>query len=318
MGCTHGTALPVEGPQGFLPGVQPNSVEVVGPRDAEFQHRVSLISQNIQSLKGLRGCTSATQKLVIQKLTLELEELLETSDGIDDATKKESVLRKCWEILNGQAGGEIFYQNLFEDAPSLIKGGPFHGVDMRVQAQRLMDMLGFAIKVVRTPDVIIPKLSALGARHQLYGTRPEHYEDLGVALMKTLKQCLGENFTADVQKHWQETYVLITTVMLQGAASDEGHANAAKYAEFCSDLIKNSWAKAKLNAVQSGQTLVAVLLEKCQHPMRNTLELQNTIQDKLDKIVQVGCTADSTSSNACACCVTGDGAGLTVRQEWCI
>jgi hemoglobin-like flavoprotein len=107
----------------------------------------------------------------------------------------------------------LFYVNLFEVDPSLRS--LFQG-DMQRQGERLMSMLGAAVKMLDKPGTLLPTLRALGARHAGYGVASGHYASVGTALLTTLEQGLGEAWTADVAQAWQAVYAVIRDTMLEG------------------------------------------------------------------------------------------------------
>jgi hemoglobin-like flavoprotein len=47
----------------------------------------------------------------------------------------------------------------------------------------------------------------------------QHYETVGAALLWTLRQGLGEGFTADVEDAWKAAYAILSATMQQAAAA---------------------------------------------------------------------------------------------------
>jgi hemoglobin-like flavoprotein len=111
---------------------------------------------------------------------------------------------------------ELFYKNLFILDPRLR--GLFPS-DMQAQGRKLMHMLGLAVHGLTTPDALIPAVQELGRRHVAYGVEEEHYDVVGKALMLTLEQGLGADFTSQVREAWFATYELLSGVMKQAAYS---------------------------------------------------------------------------------------------------
>jgi hemoglobin-like flavoprotein len=66
-----------------------------------------------------------------------------------------------------------------------------------------------------------PTVEALGARHAHYGVEDAHYATAGAALMWTLEQALGDDFTPSVSAGWSATFELLTDTM-QAAAREAG------------------------------------------------------------------------------------------------
>jgi hemoglobin-like flavoprotein len=109
---------------------------------------------------------------------------------------------------------KIFYGHLFEIDPTLKN--LFNG-DMVRQGAMLMSMLGKAVSGLSKPETIVPTVKLLGARHVGYGVRDHHYHAVGVALLWTLEQGLGNAFTEDVKQAWSAAYQLLASVMQEGA-----------------------------------------------------------------------------------------------------
>jgi hypothetical protein len=59
----------------------------------------------------------------------------------------------------------------------------------------------------------------LGRRHEDYGVKPEHHEPVGAALLWTLEQGLGPDFTPPVKEAWTGAYLLLAGVMQDAAAA---------------------------------------------------------------------------------------------------
>jgi hemoglobin-like flavoprotein len=111
---------------------------------------------------------------------------------------------------------DLFYGRLFEIAPGVRAMFP---EDMRDQKKKLMAMLGLAVTNLHKPDTVVPALQALGRQHVAFGTQAAHYAPVGEALLWTLEQGLGPDFTPEVREAWTETYGLVARVM-QDAAAD--------------------------------------------------------------------------------------------------
>lgn len=117
------------------------------------------------------------------------------------------------EPIASQAAA-LFYANLFAADPSVK---PLFRGDMIKQGERLMTMIGAAVAKLDEPEVLIPVLQGLGQRHAGYGVRDAHYDSVGVALLKTLRQGLGVAFTDDVEEAWIAVYGAIATTMKEAA-----------------------------------------------------------------------------------------------------
>lgn len=108
----------------------------------------------------------------------------------------------------------IFYNNLFAADASLRR--LFRG-DMVHQGERLMTMIGSAVGLLDKPDVLLPVLRNLGARHGGYGVQDAHYATVGGALLLTLEQGLGDAFTPEVRDAWTAMYGLVSSTMIEAS-----------------------------------------------------------------------------------------------------
>jgi hemoglobin-like flavoprotein len=112
----------------------------------------------------------------------------------------------------------LFYDRLFEIDPSTRP--LFASTGMTEQGKKLMQMINVAVASLERLDAIRSAVKDLGRRHEGYGVREEHYESVGAALLWTLGQGLGEEFTLEVEEAWAETYETLTAIMKDGAAAE--------------------------------------------------------------------------------------------------
>lgn len=119
------------------------------------------------------------------------------------------------ETISEQAA-ELFYGKLFELDPSVK---PLFKGDMKEQGKKLMQMIGIAVAGLTKLDAIVPAVQELGRRHVDYNVIDEHYDTVGNALLWTLEQGLGADFTAETAEAWALTYTTLATVMKEAAAT---------------------------------------------------------------------------------------------------
>ena len=108
----------------------------------------------------------------------------------------------------------IFYNKLFEYDPSLRR--MFSG-DMDGQGRKLMAVLKTAVASLNNLDALVPVLQGLASKHVEYGVKAEDYTPVGNALLFTLKQGLGAEFTPELRSAWVDLYRLVANVMRQHA-----------------------------------------------------------------------------------------------------
>jgi hemoglobin-like flavoprotein len=89
--------------------------------------------------------------------------------------------------------------------------------DLTHQGERLMQMIGGALRLLDRPAELLQVLRSLGGRHAGYGVRDSHYATVGAALILTLQQGLGEAFTDEVKDAWVDLYRVISATMMQAA-----------------------------------------------------------------------------------------------------
>lgn len=133
-------------------------------------------------------------------------------------TRQVQLVRETFSAIEPVASqvAALFYRHLFLEDPTLR---PLFRGDMAAQGQRLMTMIGSAVELLERPDLLMPVLRQLGARHVRYGVDEAHYTTVGVALLRTLQEGLGSAFTAEVRDAWGAVYGVISGTMIEGARS---------------------------------------------------------------------------------------------------
>jgi hemoglobin-like flavoprotein len=111
----------------------------------------------------------------------------------------------------------LFYDHLFAADPSLRT---LFKSDMAQQGERLMAMIGAAVGLLEQPARLLPVLHGLGRRHAGYGVKPGHYDTVGAALIRTLRDGLGEAFTPEVEQAWTAMYATVAREMQSAAAME--------------------------------------------------------------------------------------------------
>jgi hemoglobin-like flavoprotein len=127
-----------------------------------------------------------------------------------------TLVQDSWQKVAAIApqAAELFYQNLFTADPSLK---PLFKGDMPEQGKKLMQMIGAAVGKLNDLPTLVPILQGLGKRHAGYGVEDSHYQTVGAALLKTLGQGLGADFTEEVKEAWTAVYTVMADVMVAAA-----------------------------------------------------------------------------------------------------
>lgn len=125
-------------------------------------------------------------------------------------------IRRTWSIAAAipDRTANVFYGNLFRADPAskdLFKG------DMRTQGRKLTQTLGFIVDHLDDADALVPAAQDLARRHLDYGVTEEQYGNVGGALLLTLKQLLGADFSAEDEAAWISVYDTLSEVMVQAA-----------------------------------------------------------------------------------------------------
>jgi hemoglobin-like flavoprotein len=116
----------------------------------------------------------------------------------------------------------LFYGRLFEIAPSVK---PLFRGDMKEQGRKLMATLAVVVKGLSDLPAVLPAASALAKKHVQYGVKAEHYPLVGAALLWTLEQGLGADWTPQLATDWGDAYGLLSAFMIGEAY---GHTAAAE------------------------------------------------------------------------------------------
>ncbi len=123
---------------------------------------------------------------------------------------------KVVPIADGAA--TLFYGRLFEIAPQVK---PMFKNDLTEQGRKLMSALGLVVNGLTDLDAVVPVAKSLAVKHVAYGVQAEHYQPVGEALIWTLGQGLGEDFTDDTRDAWLAAYTLLATVMITEAYGEK-------------------------------------------------------------------------------------------------
>lgn len=128
------------------------------------------------------------------------------------------LVQESWEkcVPIAETAADLFYGKLFELDPELK---PLFTSDIKEQGKKLMTMITTAVRGLTKLDEIVPAVQAMGKRHAGYGVKDEHYDTVAAALLWTLGQGLGDEFTAEVEAAWVKTYTLLATTMKDAAAA---------------------------------------------------------------------------------------------------
>ena len=107
-----------------------------------------------------------------------------------------------------------FYEHLFEAHPELQP--LFKSRTRDAQAQMLQEALVAVLDHLEDAPWLTDTLGSLGARHQGYGVTPPMYDYVGEALLKTLAEAAGEDWSDALHQSWSDAYGAIRDMALAG------------------------------------------------------------------------------------------------------
>lgn len=131
--------------------------------------------------------------------------------------KQVDLVQSTWKkvVPIADEAAALFYGRLFELDPSVI---PLFTTPQAEQGKKLMQTISVAVAGLTKLDTIVPTVQELGRRHLDYKVAEQHYDTVGEALLWTLEQGLGEEFTDEVKEAWAETYNTLAMVMKEAAS----------------------------------------------------------------------------------------------------
>ncbi len=113
--------------------------------------------------------------------------------------------------------GQDFYAQLFAIAPEARE---LFGAGMEVQRSRLFGALIHIIGNADDRAGLIAYLEGLGRDHRKFGVIDQHYAPMGTALILSLRNMLGDQWTHRHEQAWIHAYDTIATTMSAAAQRD--------------------------------------------------------------------------------------------------
>jgi NAD(P)H-flavin reductase/hemoglobin-like flavoprotein len=135
---------------------------------------------------------------------------------LDTARLKENFARVA---MHGDEVALFFYSDLFLRRPETRE---MFEVSMAAQRGRLLQALATIVADVENAARLTAFLQALGRDHRKFGTLAEHYEPVGASLLATLAHFSGAEWTPELAAEWEAAYGVISKIMTEAAADDEG------------------------------------------------------------------------------------------------
>ncbi len=132
--------------------------------------------------------------------------------GSSLTAKQKTLVQESFAAIADRASevARHFYETLFALDPSVR---PMFPGDMKAQEGKLISTLAFAIKNLNSPEQLFPALDELSKRHVGYGAKNHHYDTVGIALLTTLKDMLGDTFQPELENAWRAVYTILSSYM---------------------------------------------------------------------------------------------------------
>lgn len=115
-----------------------------------------------------------------------------------------------------------FYRHLFALAPDCRA---LFGDDLDGQARKLAGMLDALVERLDDPACWTAQCRALGERHVDYGATEDHYDAVGAALLRMLREGLGEAWDEATAAAWSTLYGELAETMMDAARGHEAGAD---------------------------------------------------------------------------------------------
>lgn len=130
---------------------------------------------------------------------------------------QKGLVKNSWKVfrsIDPLLVGEVFYGKLFSEWPELRHMFP---TEMERQYIKLTDMLGIIVARLDRLEELSQEILALAQRHAGYGAKPEHYKMVGEALIWTLQQGFGKDWTPALREAWLICYTILCDLMIKGS-----------------------------------------------------------------------------------------------------
>jgi nitric oxide dioxygenase len=124
------------------------------------------------------------------------------------------LLRKTLEITLAadDTFPKRFYDRLFLNHPEVIP--LFHRNSPGAQRKMFAQKLAMIVDHVEDAAWLRQELRAVAGSHVRYGVRPDMYPWVGEALIETLRDACGDEWSEEAERAWREAYARITQEIL--------------------------------------------------------------------------------------------------------
>ncbi len=112
---------------------------------------------------------------------------------------------------NAEEAADRFYDRLFTLSPQIR---PLFPTDMHHQGDKFMATLAIMIYSLERSGDAPPFVQHLGLRHNHHGIPHTAFAPAWQALLQTLAEMLGSEFTPEVEQAWEKMFDSLTNAML--------------------------------------------------------------------------------------------------------
>jgi len=153
--------------------------------------------------------------------------------AVDDASISEaqlSLLESTWTAAKGlgvETVGVLLFKNIFTAAPEALalfsfkdEADLYESVTLKAHGVKVVTTVDVAVSTLRDLPALVPVLQELALKHVGYGVLAAHYPVVGAALIKTLKDGLGEAWTSEVEAAWLKVWGLISSTMIAATTKE--------------------------------------------------------------------------------------------------
>jgi methyl-accepting chemotaxis protein len=104
-----------------------------------------------------------------------------------------------------------FPKDMDPNSPDVLKSRRFvkHATYFIQMIDKALSMLGPDI------EILTEILLELGEKHVRYGVKPEYFPSMGRALINTIAEMMGDEFTSDMKADWVEVYGALSYDMIR-------------------------------------------------------------------------------------------------------
>ncbi|MHA7815414.1 MAG: methyl-accepting chemotaxis protein [Pseudohaliea sp.] len=169
------------------------------------------------------------------------------------------LLEESFALLEPQAERLVgrFYEKLFEDYPAVEP--LFADTNMAKQRAMLLAALQLVVNNLRKPEKLREALLDLGARHQLYGAEPAHYEAVAATLLDAMAEAAGGAWNTYYEDAWRNALTMVGEVMLSAYTLPEEQPMTARSNVMDAAISKDKQGQHGSDGGMDGDVMLAAI-----------------------------------------------------------